>query len=651
MRLFLLGMVLVAVSMSGCKKEESPPAAGALRVSLSYATFQPSCLTLKVEDREDPSRTESTPVTVAAGVRSDTRTVAVLGREGWSRNLRLTATAHERSCAGPVVAEQSVEAQVPEVGVADARLDLRAEDLDNDEYVSATGPRPGTDCDDSRADVHPGATELCDGIDNNCVNGEADAPGTQEFWPDLDGDGYGDRDAVAVRFCVQPGNTASRGGDCNDSNAAFHPGQEESRCDGLDEDCDGVTDDDAFAVGASCATDLGCAGVTKCQSVSASVCVSTEQPVTWYLDEDGDGSAGTESALRCASPAPGASTTRSDCDEGTRFVSSTGTEVCDRLDNDCDGTRDNGVAGCDTATWSVDTDVGAADAEWNAVAPYGDTTGWLAGEAGRVLHVDGSTFTLVTSCPGNWRAAWAASNGRVFLGSAAGKLATVAAGALDSCAEVSGPGSSSINGMVGFEQDTTVRVFAVDSQGRIIRWVYVEGATSQAAPELVTQVPANLRAIHGLTPETLLVVGAEDVGGTSVPAAWRSPSSGSTWPKESLGVASATGFLRAVRVLTPTLAYVAGDGGLLLERSGTTWAAKPALTVAGTGVVDLRALLAVGRTGIYAVASGPNDIHFFDGAAWSSVTVPPHRLNALEGTRPDRLWGAGSSGTLVRWRP
>jgi hypothetical protein len=52
-------------------------------------------------------------------------------------------------------------------------------DNDHDGYVpgesSGCSSKPGGDCDDTRADVHPGAPEICnDGIDNNC-NGLTDA--------------------------------------------------------------------------------------------------------------------------------------------------------------------------------------------------------------------------------------------------------------------------------------------------------------------------------------------------------------------------------------------------------------------------------------------------------------------------------------------
>jgi hypothetical protein len=58
------------------------------------------------------------------------------------------------------------------------------DDLDGDGYSAED------DCDDSDEDVHPGAWELCDGVDNNC-DGEIDEGATLTFYSDADGDGYG----------------------------------------------------------------------------------------------------------------------------------------------------------------------------------------------------------------------------------------------------------------------------------------------------------------------------------------------------------------------------------------------------------------------------------------------------------------------------
>ena len=104
-----------------------------------------------------------------------------------------------------------------------------------DGYVSNDG-----DCDDGNASVHPGAIEVCNGIDDNC-NGEAD--GKDElthttFYPDGDGDGYGVNASSIVSCDESLDGYVSNDDDCDDGNAAIHPGAQE-RCNQIDDDCDG----------------------------------------------------------------------------------------------------------------------------------------------------------------------------------------------------------------------------------------------------------------------------------------------------------------------------------------------------------------------------------------------------------------------------
>ncbi|HJQ98697.1 MAG TPA: putative metal-binding motif-containing protein, partial [Candidatus Polarisedimenticolaceae bacterium] len=93
-------------------------------------------------------------------------------------------------------------------------------DLDEDGYGSPgdpTCPAGGAaDCDDLDASIHPGAAEICDGVDNDC-SGSA---GAGEI--DADHDGY--------RVCA---------GDCNDAQASQHPGVVELPGNAVDENCDG----------------------------------------------------------------------------------------------------------------------------------------------------------------------------------------------------------------------------------------------------------------------------------------------------------------------------------------------------------------------------------------------------------------------------
>ncbi len=127
--------------------------------------------------------------------------------------------------------------------------DLAYPDLDGDGYGDVAGtpveycgtPPPGyvafaDDCDDGDATIHPGAVELCDGVDNDCNSLIDDVA---VAFRDADGDGFGDA-GDAVPTC-EPG-YVSNDLDCDDTNPAIHPGAAES-LNLLDDDCDGLIDE------------------------------------------------------------------------------------------------------------------------------------------------------------------------------------------------------------------------------------------------------------------------------------------------------------------------------------------------------------------------------------------------------------------------
>ncbi len=188
-------------------------------------------------------------------------------------------------------------------------------DADQDRYgagapVHACAAPPdhvsnSNDCDDTNAAIHPGAEEVCDGIDNDCDGavdeGAADAP---SWYRDEDGDGYGLVDEQ-VRNCVRPDGYTETTGDCADADPTVHPGADET-CNLVDDDCDGLVDEDP-----------------------------TGAP-TWYLDADLDGY-GVENDSLVACNAVGRSLVAGDCDDANPDIHPDVPESCDGVDNDCDG--------------------------------------------------------------------------------------------------------------------------------------------------------------------------------------------------------------------------------------------------------------------------------------------------------------------------
>ena len=178
------------------------------------------------------------------------------------------------------------------------------------------------DCDDTDANVNPDASEICDGIDNDCdvlvddADDSIDAA-TQTLWfTDADGDGFGD-DETGLLACSGLG-LSEVGGDCDDADADVNPDADEI-CNDLDDDCDDLIDDDDDSVDASTGN-------------------------WYYVDADGDGYGEQSTSLQACSKPDGYKANKKDCDDDDADINPDADETCDGVDNDCDSsTSEDGL--------------------------------------------------------------------------------------------------------------------------------------------------------------------------------------------------------------------------------------------------------------------------------------------------------------------
>ncbi len=309
---------------------------------------------------------------------------------------------------------------VPNVDQADfdqdGAGDLCDDDDDND------GDPDTNDCAPFDPTVHHGANEVCGGGDENC-NGQIDeegADGCQDFFFDTDGDGWGTDNFKCL--CAPSGQfSAPAGGDCNDDNPAINPGHAEICGNGVDDNCNGNLNDvgadgciphykdmdqDGYGVtgdslclctgeGDYTATaDGDCndkdAGINPgaveiCGNNKDDNCNGDQNEVnalgcsTFYADNDGDGW-GSGSA-QCLCQAKGKFTTQKsgDCNDDNAMVNPERTEVCNGLDDNCNGLVDEeGAINCLPYYFDSDSDgYGAGgsrclcgpDGHWSAQQP------------------------------------------------------------------------------------------------------------------------------------------------------------------------------------------------------------------------------------------------------------------------------------------
>ena len=196
-------------------------------------------------------------------------------------------------------------------------------DRDGDGYKSTICQGP--DCDDDRWEAHPEAPELCNGLDDNCNGTTADET------LDLDADGY-----LACE-------------DCDDGDAGKNPGVDipEGCSDPVDSDCDGAAIEDPFA------DDQDGDGFARphcggddCDDSDPNIHPGATEEACWWewgvepLDQDCDGvtpvvaDADGDGYAHAGCDDDGLEL---DCDDDDPNVNPEAEELCDAIDQNCDG--------------------------------------------------------------------------------------------------------------------------------------------------------------------------------------------------------------------------------------------------------------------------------------------------------------------------
>ena len=239
-------------------------------------------------------------------------------------------------------------------------------DFDGDGFTS------DMDCDENNALVNPGAIEVCNLIDDNC-DGSIDESFINIFYEDLDNDTHGS--TVTTVSCTQPDGFVLVAGDCNDNDPTVNPGAADI-CNSVDDDCNSNTTDGSgetaplnsnqhgvcFQSSQFCSngswTDVYTPILNyeltelSCDSLDNNCDNNTDENLTtdFFADLDNDTFGDINTSIAACSLPENYTADSLDCNGDNNTIHPGAAELCNGIDDNCDGAIDESFPDFDNDT-------------------------------------------------------------------------------------------------------------------------------------------------------------------------------------------------------------------------------------------------------------------------------------------------------------
>lgn len=279
--------------------------------------------------------------------------------------------------------------------------------------VGADGADGAAGADGASGEDGAAGTDGAEGAEGADANSDADGDGIHwrqdcddnddtvgepsVFWMDRDGDGYG-HEGVENYLCEVITGWVDNADDCDDLDDSINPDGQEI-CDGLDNNCDELIDDDDTTVDLSTGWE-------------------------YYVDSDGDGYGDDDTTQLACSELSGLSSVPGDCDDTLGTVNPDAEEICDNgIDDNCNGSNDG--CGINSDSTPDATISGTSVSFGRAIGSAGDVNGdgyddliagalWESSYAGSVTLIYGAASSAdMTTANG---VTWAESSTYSYFG-------------------------------------------------------------------------------------------------------------------------------------------------------------------------------------------------------------------------------------------